>query len=541
MRLGGATWLARLLLLAAVGCAGSALAPAAASAQGTNVLLVCPSPGTGSCPSTAYSSIQSAVDAYSPATDWGVLIWPGDYHETGAPHAGVYVDQTKTGIHIRGLDRNQTIVDGTLSSTATPCSSQKADQNETAGRNGIEVWKASGTWIDNLTACNFLADSSGNGGNEIWWNGGDGSGQIGMGAYWGNYITGTTTSYDQADPFQAAYGIFSSNAGDPNIQSSINHAYASNMNDSAYYIGACQQQCNMALNDVWAENSALGYSGSNAGGKLIIQNSRWDSNRAGIVPNSLNNDDAPPPQNGACAGTQTPCMTIQGNDVHDNNNPNVPGAGIASSAPVGAGIEISGGEFDTVRNNTVHNQGAWGIVVHDFPDPETPPASGVASCQGAVGPGGSAPFCYFIAHGNQVYNNTLYDNGSFGNPTNGDLGSQPAAPNPRNCFYGNTDSHGSLTTDPAGLQTVDGQPCNLPGVGDSGPLAAELVCASGLLGQCPTPPAGPPVNNYPQQTKVSLAPWSVADAQPSMPNPCQAVPDSAWCSGGQVTAGLTIP
>jgi hypothetical protein len=533
--------LRRLLFSVLAACAVAGLAPAAASAQGTNVLLVCPAPGAGSCPSTAYSTIQAAVNAYNPATDWGVLVWPGDYHETGTSGDGVYVDQTKTDIHIRGLDRNNTIVDGTLSSASTPCSSNPADQNESAGRNGIEVWKASGTWIDNLTVCNFLADSSGNGGNEIWWNGGDGSGKMGMGAYWGNYITGTTTYYNPSDSHQAAYGIFTSNAGDPNVQSSINHSYASNMNDSSFYIGACQQQCNMALNDVHAENSAIGYSGSNAGGKLLIQNSEWDNNRSGIVPNSLNNDDAPPPQDGACPGTQTPCMTIQGNNVHDNNNPNVPGSGIASAAPTGSGIELSGGEFDIVRNNTVHNQGAWGIIVHDYPDTETPPSSGVASCQGAVGPGGSAPFCYFIAHGNQVYGNTLYDNGGFGNPTNGDLASQPAAPNPRNCFYGNSDSKGSLTTDPAALQTVDGQPCNAPGVGDSGPLSAELVCDSGLFGQCPAPPAGPPVDNYPQQTGVSLASWSTADSQPTMPNPCQNVPDNAWCSGGQVATGVTIP
>ena len=33
-------------------------------------------------------------------------------------------------------------------------------------------------WVQNLTACNFLA-GKGNAGNEVWWNGGDETGTIG--------------------------------------------------------------------------------------------------------------------------------------------------------------------------------------------------------------------------------------------------------------------------------------------------------------------------------------------------------------------------
>jgi hypothetical protein len=359
-----------------------------------------------------------------------------------------------------------------------------------------------------------------------------------MGTYWGNYLTATTSYYVPSDPHQGTYGIFVSNAGDVNNPSGLRHDYAANMNDSAFYVGACAQVCNTTLDDVHAQNSSIGYSGTNAGGSLIIQNSQWDNNRSGIVPNTLNNDDAPPPQNGACPGTQTPCMTIQGNNVHDNNNPNVPGAGIASSAPVGTGIEISGGQFDIIQNNNVHDQGSWGIVIHDYPDTETPPAT--SHCEGGLPggagsqPGGGAPVCYFVAHGNVVHDNTLSHNGFFGNPTNGDLASQPAAPNPRNCFYGNHDTGGPLTSAPPAIETIDGKPCGLPGVGDSGPLTVQLVCASGLFGTCPSSPVpGHPVADYPQNTGVVLAPRPTAEQ--SMPNPCQGAPDSAWCAGGQLT------
>src|SRR5712692_5181140 len=96
-------------------------------------------------------------------------------------------------------------------------------------------------------------------------------------------------------------GIFASNVGGPGT---IAHTYSSNMADSSYYVGACPD-CNTTLDDAHAQNSALGYSGTNSGGHLVVKNSEWDHNRTGIVPNSLNNDDAPPPQSGLCPGSTT--------------------------------------------------------------------------------------------------------------------------------------------------------------------------------------------------------------------------------------------
>ena len=96
------------------------------------------------------------------------------------------------------------------------------------------------------------------------------------------------------------------------------------MNDASYYIGACPD-CNQVLTDAHAEGSALGYSGTNSGGHLVIENSEWDLNKTGIVTNSQNNDDAPSPQVGLCPGSTTQSCTIfRNNFIHDNNNPNVP-------------------------------------------------------------------------------------------------------------------------------------------------------------------------------------------------------------------------
>src|SRR5439155_2042746 len=109
----------------------------------------------------------------------------------------------------------------------------------------------------------------------------------------------------------------------------------------------------------------------------------------------------------------------------DNTHPTVPAAGTSRDAPAGAGIEISGGMFDTVQDNLVENQEAWGIVTHDFPDTDM-----TANCEGGINSGG---VCLFEAKGNLITGNTLQNNGSFGNPTNGDLANESSS-TPRNCF-----------------------------------------------------------------------------------------------------------
>ena len=373
--------------------------------------------------------------------------------------------------------------------------------------------------MENLTVCNFLSDNSGNNGNGIWFNGGDGSGSIGLSSFRGTYLTATSTYYKDNASAQALYGIFASNASGPGL---FDHRYASNMGDSSYYVGACRD-CNVVVTHAHAQNSAIGFSGTNSGGHLIVEKSEWDQNKVGIFPNSLNDGDWPSPQNGACPAGETgptgtsSCTVIRHNDVHDNNNPNVPQFGLATVTLVGVGIVLGGSQNDTMIDNRVTNNGLWGVMIGDLPDPETPPANNPHPCSGGLQLGA---ICYFVGHGNEIARNFFKNDGFFGNVTNGDLADGHIASNPGNCWHGNQDPHG-VTSAPANIQTTMGT-CSVPNRGDP-MVQAEALCVSGFdPGSC----AALPPLRFPTETAPALLP---IPREQTMPNPCAGVPTNPWC------------
>ena len=506
------------IILATAGAADAATPQTVPQAR---VLLV----GTFQGVPGQYGTVEAAVAAARPG-DW-ILVAPGDYKTTasrapaaapGSP-AGVLV-QTRD-LSIRGMSRNQVVIDGTRSGPT--CSNRASDQS--GPLNGIMVWKADDVRVQNLTVCNFLA-GTGDTGNQIWWNGGADSAKIGGWGFSGDYLTATSTYYGN-ESTAAQYGIFSSNWSG----GTWDHTYASNFNDSGYYIGACQSVCNQTVDHAWAEYNALGYSGSNSGGQLVVENSQFDQNEDGFDTNSQNGDN-PPPQNGACPnGGTSPithtrsCWVFTHNWVHDNNNPDVPALGSAAAGPVGTGMSLSGARNDTVMDNVFQNNGAWGTILVPYPD-SGPPCSG-----GTLTPAA----CIFDEYGDAVVHNTYEHNGFFGNPTNGDIAAANIEPGPTDCFAGNVESDGQpASTSPSALETLypdcTGQtvPPDL-----NAPFIDEVACDSGSVSIGPL--AGGtlcvPGANYPRRSKVVM--HGLPTGLDTMPNPCAGVPDNPWCVSGR--------
>ncbi len=382
------------------------------------------------------------------------------------------------------------------------------------------VWKANDVWVQNLTVCNFL-HGSGDTGNEVWWNGGDGSGKIGGKGYLGSYLNATSTFFNN-ESTAAQYGIFSSNWSG----GLWDQTYASNFNDSGYYIGACQQQCNQVVKRAHGEYSALGYSGSNSGGLLIVKDSEFDNNEDGFDTNSQNGDN-PPPQDGACpAGRKPPvkgavgCWVFTHNYVHDNNNPNVPAAGSAAAGPVGTGMSVSGGRNDTIINNRFVNNHAWGVIIVPYPD-SGPPCTGGTTTNPIAS-------CLFDEWGDAIINNRFGHNGGYGHPSNGDVGKINLEDgHPSDCYRGNTEiGGGSLSPDLVALEAAF-PTCGAPvQAGSSNPnFLVEVLCDSQVsLG---SGPPSCPSGQYPRRTKVVMHP--LPQGLPTMPNPCKGVPANPWC------------
>ncbi|HZU61101.1 MAG TPA: hypothetical protein VE983_09050 [Solirubrobacteraceae bacterium] len=518
-----------------------------AQAAGARVLRV----GTWHGIKGQYNSIEAAIKA-SHANDW-ILVAPGDWktHTVERPTTGHPADDfptayllTKSGVYLRGMNRNTVIIDGTKA--GPPCNRIKKDQNfgpktknGPAGLNGIMVWEANNVWVQNLTACNFLG-GSGAAGNAIWWNGGADSGtattnSIHGHGYYGSYLTATSTFY-RNEHTAAEYGIFSSNWDGGRWAQS----YASNFNDSGFYIGACGPFCNQTVNHVWSEFNALGYSGSNSGGYLVIKNSQWDRNETGFSTNSQEGDN-PPPQNGACphhrrsAITHThSCWVLMHNYIHDNNNPNVPGAGLAGGGPVGTGVSLAGARNDTLIDNRIVHNDAWGISITPFP-------GGGPPCTGGQGGPGGQPACVWDSWGDAVVNNHFKHNGDYGNPTNGDIGLTNFFPNePTDCFHGNKDPKG-LATAPAHAQQMYPR-CKgkMSSPSDTTPggaqfteeVACDATLALPLAGKAPCAPG----DHYPRRKRVIMHPLPPARELPTMPNPCQGVPPNPWCPAGHKAA-----
>ena len=400
-----------------------------------------------------YPTIQGAVDA---AVEGDlILIAPGTYTEA--------VQVTTNNIIIRGLDRNTVILDGNF----------ELD-------NGIRVVGANGVALENMTAMNYTK-------NGFFW--------TGVTGYRGDYLT----AWRNGD-----YGVYVFDS----VGGVIDNSYGGGSPDAGVYIGECFP-CDSLIRNFVAEHNGLGYSGTNAGGNLVITGSIFRNNRAGIVPNSGSYELCYPQRK----------TTIIGNLVYSNNQADTPAIDVAILA-MGNGILSAGGVQNIIERNRVwdHNKTGIGLVpfLEEDPNDEMPAKSAWdMSCADSkkLTPVQPAGGILWDSQDNTVRNNVLEDNrradiavGSAGT----DLWTLG------NCFEGNT----YTTSAPLDLETL--APCGTPLSKDTGDwTAGDLNVITWLADQATAPPSVdwkiatlPDMPVFDSMPDAATAPGVVASATP---------------------------
>lgn len=294
-----------------------------------------------------FGTIQGAVNA-ADERDL-VLVEPGVYREQVEIH-----DPPR--LTVRGTDRDEVVVDG-----------------EYGGYAGITV-TADDVVVENLTVRRSTYG--------VYWTGVEG--------YRGSHLV----AYNNTGPNTNGYGIYAFNSRYGRFE----HSYASGSDDAGFYIGE-SQPADAVITNCLAEYNALGYSGTNAGGNLVIEDSVWRNNVSGIVPNTLDS------QEGAPQGHVAGGIRIENNDVYDNNNLDAPAYSLTYPL-FGNGITIAGGTRNDVVDNDVSDQAKYGIAVIPMLDEGFYRPSGNAVERNAVENSGRAD----LALAAPARNNSFSDN-----------------------------------------------------------------------------------------------------------------------------------
>jgi parallel beta helix pectate lyase-like protein len=224
---------------------------------------------------------------------------------SGTYAGGVLVPEDRPGITIRGIDRNEVVFDG----------------QDT--RPSAVVVRADHVTLENFTAHSFT-------GNAIQW--------VDVAGFRGRFLTVWNVG---------GYGVFAEGSRGGRLD----HDLSSGAGNSAFYIGECNP-CDTVLTNLVARFSAIGYSGTNASGGLVVRNSLWERNGTGILPNSYN-EEAHPPQQRA---------VFIGNTVRASGAVPTPATDPLGGF-IGIGIGIAGGQRDMVSGNLVTESARYGIAL----------------------------------------------------------------------------------------------------------------------------------------------------------------------------------
>lgn len=351
-------------------------------------------------------TIQAAVNKTLPNDT--VRVPPGVYRES------VRIDAKHSGIKLVGSPKapRKTVID---------LAGLKAEKRQ----NGVMVNGAHEVTINGFYARNYL----GNG-------------------FFAVNVTGYTFTNLVAG-WGGTYGIYAFNSKG----GTISNSEAFYNNDSGFYIGQTPKQAKpirSVVKNVSSWGNQLGFSGTNMR-YVTITKSRWYNNGLGIVPNALDSEKWPPPEDNVIAD----------NDVFWNNFNYFAGAPFeirggakGLSYPVGTGILLYGSKRTTIENNRVWGHFLVGIGAVDaieLRDENQAAISDLTVRNNAFG-----------RDGTDLNNYDLFYPGAL------------RGANTNNCFAGNTGVQKTLPEDGATLK-----PC--PFTGSTPMSPAAFAVANGWL------------------------------------------------------------
>jgi hypothetical protein len=157
------------------------------------------------------------------------------------------------------------------------------------------------------------------------------------------------------------YGLYAFNT----IGGRILNSEAYYVNDGAFYIGQTPPQDNPVqtlVRNVEGWGSPIGFSATNMR-YVTITKSRFYNNAVGIVPNALDSEKFPPPEDNVIVDNDIFWNNL---NFHEGDPPFEPREeGTAALAPIGTGILLLGGRDHRIENNRIHGNFLTGIAAID--------------------------------------------------------------------------------------------------------------------------------------------------------------------------------
>jgi hypothetical protein len=389
-------------------------APARRTHRSGIVLLCCATLlGAGTCWADTIAvppggSIQDAIDAAAPGTT--ILVPPGVYHESGAARA---VTITKPGIRLVGQGSADAPVvleaSGGQEHGIWVSPADTVDAPPPADDEHPPCGLVGGDRLDGFAVSGFTIQ-----------------GFPGFGVYLAcvNHYSIT----DNVVRETGEYSIFPVRSDHGRI---ARNDASGTTSDACIYVG---KENDVAVFSNHAHDCLIGFQIENAS-HVTLSDNESDNNTAGLIVDVLNDQQQ----------KFTADNLVESNSFHDNNQPNAapPGSDVSNLVP-GIGISIDGADLTLVRRNTIAGNKFAGLTLSN-------------GCIGGNYDCGGPLDIDPAPDGNQVIDNRFIANGTdHSGPTGAaaadviflpDSGSSKGV---GNCFSGNTEGPGGLTSTPRG-------------------------------------------------------------------------------------------